>query len=106
MHPELEAIVAADEECRSRVTLAEERRDRQHSAARAESDRALAKRTAAAQNALDAELAGIRAEGEARLRELQENQARYLASLAQAGERGLADAVDLYLRIVCTPEQR
>jgi hypothetical protein len=106
MHPDLEATVAADEECRSRVRLAEEHRERDLSAARAQRDAALAKRAGAAREALDRELQAIHSEGEARFRELREKQERYLASLAEAGERKLAEAAEVYLRIVCTPEER
>lgn len=106
MHPDLEAIVAADEECRSRVTLAEQRRDRELAAARAERDAAIAKWSAAAREALDGELQSIRSEGDARLRQLQDKQALVLSDLAKTGEQKFDEAVQLYLRIVCTPEQR
>lgn len=106
MHADLEAIVAADEECRSRVTLAEQRRERGLGSARADRDAAIAQRTAAAREAFDSELQSIRSSGDARLRALQEQQTQYLAALHETGEKHFDEAVRLYLRIVCTPEER
>lgn len=105
MHPDLDAIVAADEECRSRVKLAEQRRERDLASARAARDAAIARRTGAAHDTLDSELQAIRAEGEARFDEARNKQAQYLTALAEAGERKLEEAVQIYLRIVCTPEE-
>lgn len=105
MHPDLAAIVAADEECRSRVTLAEERRERDLAAARAERDAVIARRAAAAREALESELKAIRADGDARLRELRDKQQGYLAALAAAGEKRFEEAVQIYLRIICMPEE-
>ena len=53
MHPDLEAIVSADEEARSRVTLAERRHERELSAAREERDRASAAARKEAADALE-----------------------------------------------------
>ncbi len=53
MHPDLEAIVSADEECRSRVALAEQRHDRLVAAARGERDTVVAGLTVAAQSAFE-----------------------------------------------------
>lgn len=101
MHPDLEAIVAADEEARSRVAHAEERRDREVSAARAECDASIAARKKAASDALENELEVIRAEGESRIEALRKQQDQYLASLAAAGELRFDDGVALFLRTVC-----
>lgn len=101
MHSDLEAIVSADEEARSRVTFAEERRDRELAAARAACDAAIQARRREVVDALDRELQAIRAEGDAAADALQRQQARYLATLAAAGERNFDEAVALYLRIVC-----
>jgi hypothetical protein len=101
MHPDLEGIVSADEEARSHVILAGDRRERELAAARAARDAAIEKRRRESSDALEGELQVIRTEGDARLAELQRQQALYVASLAEAGERKLDDAVTLYLRIVC-----
>jgi vacuolar-type H+-ATPase subunit H len=101
MHPDLEAIVAADEEARSRVAFAEERRDREVSAARADRDASIAARKKAASDALENELQVIRAEGDSRIETLRRQQDQYLASLAAAGELRFDDGVALFLRTVC-----
>ena len=101
MHPDLEVIVSADEEARSRVSFAEERSSRVLTAARAERDAAIEVRRKAASDALDGELQAIRAEADARVAELQQRQEQYLASLAEAGERRFDDAVEAYLHLVC-----
>ena len=100
MHSDLEAIVAADEEARSRVALAEERRERELGAARAACDAATARRRAEVQAALDAELHAIEAAGDARLTELRARQEQYLAALREAGTRRFEEAVAAWLRIV------
>lgn len=101
MHPDLEAIVAADEEARSRVAHAEERREREVAATRADGDASIAARKTAASDALESELQVIRAEGESRIEALRRQQEQYLASLAAAGELRLDDGVALFLRTVC-----
>jgi thioesterase domain-containing protein len=101
MHPDLDAIVSSDEEARSRVALAENRRERELTAARVARDAAIEARRREADEALDGELQAIRAEGDARTAGMQRQQEQYLASLAEAGERKIDEAVALYLRIVC-----
>jgi vacuolar-type H+-ATPase subunit H len=101
MHPDLGAIVSADEEARSRVALAEGRRERDVLAARTARDAAIDAQLKEASDALDRELQGIRAEGDARIVAMQRQQEQYLASLAAAGEREFDDAVALVLRMVC-----
>jgi hypothetical protein len=101
MHPDLDAIVSTDEEARSRVALAESRRERELTAARAARDASIDARRREAGQALDGELQAIRAEGDARLAAIQRQQEQYLAGLAEAGERKIDDAMTLYLRIVC-----
>jgi vacuolar-type H+-ATPase subunit H len=101
MHPDLETIVAADEEARSRVAFAEERRQREVSAARAERDASIAARKKAATDALENELQVIRAEGDSRIETPRKQQDQYLASLAAAGELRSNDGVALFLRTVC-----
>jgi hypothetical protein len=101
MHPDLEVIVSADEEARSHVTLVGERRERDLAAACAARDAAIETRRRESSDALDGELQAIRTEGDARVAELQRQQALYVASLAEAGEREFDAAEALYLRIVC-----
>jgi hypothetical protein len=101
MHPDLEVIVSADEEARARLTLAGQRLERELAAARAARDAAIETRRRESSDALENELQAIRTEGDARVAELQRQQAQYVASLAEAGERAFDDATALYLRIVC-----
>lgn len=101
MHPDLELIVSADEEARARVALAEQRSGQEVAAARASRDAAIDARRAQALDALERELQRIRAEGDARVAALQEQQQEYLRSLSVAGDRKLDEAVAVYLRIVC-----
>lgn len=101
MHPDLELIVSADEEARARVTLAEQRHEAEVTTARAERDASIDARRRAASEALERELRIIREEGNGRVAELQRQQAQYLMTLAEAGERKFDEAVALYLRIVC-----
>ncbi|HUK34698.1 MAG TPA: hypothetical protein VLV86_12335 [Vicinamibacterales bacterium] len=100
MHRDLEAVVAADEECRSRLTLAESRRERDIAAARATCDAAIEQRRAAAIASLEQELAAIRAGGDARVAEVRQKQTAYLAALAKRGEDQFDLAVQRYLSIV------
>jgi len=106
MHPDLEAVIAADEECRSRLTLAQSHRERDLADARARRDATIEKRRAAARDALEQELASIRAEGDSRLKATADQQRAYLASLAKAGEAQFDAAVEAYLAIVCGAEQQ
>ena len=101
MHPDLELIVSADEEARARVALAEQRHERDVTAARMQRDGAIAARRKEATDALERELQVIRDDGERRAGELQRQQQEYLRALAEAGERKFDEAVALYLRIVC-----
>ena len=100
MHPDLEAIVSADEEARARVTLEEQRRERELSSARGARDAAIEAQRKDAANALERELHVIRCAGDARVAELQRQQTRFLTALAEGGERRFEEAVALYLRIV------
>jgi hypothetical protein len=100
MTPELEAIAAADEEARSRASLAETRREREIAGARAARDAAIQARRDAAQQALDGELRAIAADGERRIAEMKAQQASFLAALAAAGEAKFHEAVAAYARIV------
>lgn len=101
MHPDLELIVSADEEARARVALAEQRYERDVTAARTECDAAIAARRKEATDALERELQVIRGDGDARVAGLQRQQEQFRAALSEAGERKFDEAVALYLRIVC-----
>lgn len=106
MHPDLEAVAAADEECRSRLTLAEARREREVATARGQRDSSIEKRRTAALEALERELAAIRSDGDAKLAEIRDQQRLYLENLAKTGDEKLAIAVKTYLSIVCGSEGR
>jgi hypothetical protein len=101
MHSDLELIVSADEEARARVSLAEQRHEREVTAARSECDTAVAARRKEATDALERELQAIREDGDTRVAELQRQEEQFRATLAAAGERKFDEAVALYLRIVC-----
>ena len=101
MHADLERIVSADEEARSRVALAEQRRERELTAERAARDAAIDGRRREAQETLERELQAIRSEGDAQVAALQRRQEQYLAALTAVGERRFDEAVALYRRIVC-----
>lgn len=101
MHADLERIVSADEEARSRVALAEQRRERELTTERTARDASIEARRREAHEALDRELQAIRSEGDARVDELRRQQEQYRATLTTAGERRFDEAVVLYRRIVC-----
>jgi hypothetical protein len=101
VHADLERIVSADEEARSRVALAEQRQERELTAERAARDAAIEARRRDVQDALDRELQAIRSEGDAHVAELRRQHQQYLATLTAAGERRFDEAVALYRRIVC-----
>ena len=101
MHPDLMAVVSADEEARSRIALEEERRERELADARVQRDAAIERRRQDANDALERELQAIRADGDARVAALQRQQSQYASGLARAGEQKFDEAVKLYLRIVC-----
>lgn len=93
--------MSADEEGRSRVALAEQRRERELTAERAARDAAVDARRREAQEALERELQAIRSEGDGQVAALQRQQEEYRATLTAAGERRFDEAVALYRRIVC-----
>ena len=103
MHPDLEAVVAADEEGRARLATAEQRRDAALTAARNESEAAVAGRRAAALAMLNDEIGAIRRDGDARAAEARARNAEYLRLLAAAGEDAIEEAVGQYTRIVFRP---
>ena len=100
MHPDLESIVAADEEARARVAAAEDHRERRLAEGRAQREATVAAQCAAAEEALQGEIDALRAEGDKRVEEIRKRQAEHLHALAEAGERKFAEAVRAYQRIV------
>ena len=100
MHPDLESIVAADEEARARLAAAEDRRERRLAEGRAQREATVAAQRAAAEEALQQEIDALRAEGDARVEEIRKRQAEHLHALAEGGERKFAEAVRTYQRIV------
>lgn len=103
MHPDLESVVAADEEARARVANAERRQESALAAARVECDAAVASRRAEAAAQLDGEIHAITREGEARAAEARTRNADYLRLLGEAGDRAFDQAVEQYTRIVLRP---
>jgi DNA anti-recombination protein RmuC len=106
MHPDLDAVVAADEECRSRLALVQSRRDRDLTAARSQRETTIEQKRAAALETLERELASIRVEGDARLTKIREQQQQYLDALSKIGDEKFDTAVQTYLAIVCGAENR
>jgi hypothetical protein len=100
VHPDLEAIVSADEEARSRVALEEQRRTRELAAARSERDAGIESRRREVAEALERDLRMIAEDGDARIAQMQRQQAQFLAALAATGERRLEEAVALFLSLV------
>ena len=100
MRPELEAVVAADEEARSRLSSAEERAKRDVTAVRAEVERQIAGRKQSSEADLERELVAIRAEGERAVSELQARETAYRETVAAAAAGRLAEAAQLFARIV------
>ena len=100
MHPDLEAIVSADEEARSRVVLEEQRRDQELAAARGARDASMDARRREAAESLERDVRAIVAAGDARVAELERQQQQFLAALSETGERRFEEAVALFLSIV------
>ena len=101
MHADLERIVSADEEARSRVALAEQRRERELTTERTARDASIEARRREAHEALERQLQAIRSEGDARVAALRRQQEQYQAMLSAAGDRRFDEAVALYRRLVC-----
>jgi len=106
MHPDLEAILAADEESRARLAFATSAAERRLEELRAAAAAAKQQRVAAAQEALAAELAAIRRDGDGRMDELKRAHDEQLRSLAEIGDRQFEIAVRTYIDIVCNPEAK
>ena len=100
MDPNLEAIVAADEECRARVeAAAADGRSRVDAARQASAERRQA-RLEALHAALEAEERAIRSDADRARAERQTLRATYLETKQQAAEGVLAEAAELFARIV------
>ncbi len=97
---QLDEILAADEECRSRISFAEKLKVREIDAARASHDQAVASQAAAAEAALEQEIRGITAAAERLVIEQRNVHDEYLRRLDEAGERKLEDAARLYTQII------
>jgi vacuolar-type H+-ATPase subunit H len=100
MRPELETIVAADEEARSRLSSAEERARRDTLAVREEVERRIAERGQTAEAALETELAAIRGEGERAANELRAREESYRDAVAAAAASRLEEAARRFAQIV------
>jgi vacuolar-type H+-ATPase subunit H len=100
MRAELEAVVAADEEARSRVSSAEERARRDVAAVREEVERQVADRRRAAEAALESELAAIRDEGDTAVAALHAREAAYRKTVTDGAAARVDAAAQLYARIV------
>ena len=100
MRAELEAVVAADEEGRSRLSSADERAGRDVAAVREEVERQMTDRRRDAEAALESELAAIRAEGDAAVAALHAREAAYRKTVAEAASARLEPAARIYARIV------
>lgn len=100
MQSDLDQILAADEEARSRVTFAEKRLARDVATARAETGRAAESRRKAAETAVEAEIATIHVEGELAIADLRQRNQEYLEALRKTGEREMETAAATYAAIV------
>jgi len=100
MTSELEAIVAADEESRARLSFAGQRRERDVASARARHEQSAEELRRDGCDALETEIAAIREASDREIETLRRSHERYLAALAEAGERRLAHAAELYAQIV------
>ncbi len=102
----LERIVLADEECVSRLDFATKRANRETEDARAAHEQALAVAKKDFADALDGEIAVIRSEGEARIRQTRSAQDAYVSRLAASAEERLEMAAERYARLVAgEPEE-
>jgi hypothetical protein len=100
MTADLDQILAADEECRTRITFAQKQIDRAMEDARAARANAMESRQRAAAATLGRELAAIREEGENRVADRRAALEQYLLRLAAAGEQQLESAARIYARII------
>ena len=100
MRNELEAIVAADEEARSRVSFAEERAKRDAAAVREQVEQQIDERKRASEAAMESELAAVGEEGERAVAELRARESSYRQAVSGAAAANLEEAARLYARIV------
>lgn len=107
MRRELEQIVAAGEEARSRTTFAEEQGVLAIRAARDAADLAVETKLRASAAELEREVAAIRAAGESSVAETHARDDDYLARARDAGARQLEAAARLYASIILHgPEEK
>lgn len=100
MRSELEEIIAADEECRSRVTFTEKLKARSVESARAARQKAIDEQRLGAEAALDDEIGLIRAEGESAVGGKRIATDRYRRRVVEEGERILERAANVYAGII------
>ena len=100
MRPELDEIIAADEESRSRVSFTEKLKTRSVESARTARREALHQQRIAAEATLDDEIALQRAEGESIVGGKQIEAERYRRRVAEEGQRILEQAAKVYAGIV------
>lgn len=100
MTADLEKILLADEECRTRLAFAQKQLARALEDARAERQKLIEARQTAAAAALGREVAAIREEGEKQIAARRSALDAYLARLAAAGVEQLESAARTYAQII------
>ena len=100
MRSDLEEIIAADEECRSRIAFTEKLKARSVEEARAARQKAIDEQRRGAEAALDDEIALLRAEGESTVGGKLIEAERYRRRVAEEGERILERAAKVYAGII------
>lgn len=100
MNPDLEAIVAADEEARARVEAAQNASEMLVNAARADRERRRQERYDELRTTLEEEERRIREAADQAVAERQAKRARYRETTRQAAETALPRAAELYARLV------
>jgi vacuolar-type H+-ATPase subunit H len=100
MNPDLEAIVAADEEARARVEAAEATAQASVQAATDARERHRQERHEALQKATDEEERQIREAADRAVADRQAIRSRYRETRRLAAEGALAQAADLYAQVV------
>jgi len=100
MRSELEEIIAADEECRSRVAFTQELKARSVEEARVGRQKAIDEQRLGAEAALDDEIALLRAEGESTVGQKRIEAEHYRRRVAEEGERILERAANVYAGII------
>lgn len=100
MHPELEAILSADEESRARLQQAQTAARLRLEAAGAERERRRRERHDAALRTLEEEVKSIIEQADRAIAERRRRRLLYLETRRLAAEKSFARAVEAYIRIV------